>query len=49
MAKLTNELISAAIESFEAQRARIDAHIAELRREVGDIAPAPPRGAPARL
>jgi len=37
--RLTREILSAAIEGFEAQKKRIDAHIAELR---GMFAPAAP-------
>ena len=33
--KLTNEMIAAAIEGFEAQKRRIDSHIAELRGMLG--------------
>src|SRR6185369_14439596 len=33
--KLTNEILSAAIEGFEAQKARIDARILEIRSRLG--------------
>ena len=44
-AKLTPEIITAAIEGFEAQKTRIDAQIAELRAVLtgGSAAPDPAR------
>jgi hypothetical protein len=37
--KFTNEILAAAIEGFQAQKERLDAHIAELRQLVADGSP----------
>jgi hypothetical protein len=42
MPKLTNELIAAAIEGFEAQKGRIDEQIAELRQMLNPAAATEP-------
>jgi len=39
--KLTHEILSAAIDGFEAQKERIDARIAELREQLAGIGTAP--------
>jgi hypothetical protein len=48
--KLTHEIITAAIEGFEAQKTRIDAQIAELRAVLtgGSTEPAAPSESPTR-
>ena len=38
---LTPEILTAALQGLEAQRARLDAHIAEVRRMLGDRAQQP--------